>query len=692
MFNFNRSIVVAIIGLACAVFAYSDQDTHQGDELFDLSIEELMQVPVTVSSGRVELPLNMASARTSVITSQDIHYSGLTSIPELLQYVPGLDVMRVDRRRYAVGVRGLHESFSDRLKLLINGRAADNPIFGGPDFGRLQVMVEDIERIEIVKGPVGGAWGANAFTGVINIITKSPADTQGVLATTTINEVGDSYSQIRYGDIIDRLTYRVSVGYEDFKSSEDAIDGTAKYYSTDTALADALGGFSSYVARDFERNFKIDSVAEYKIDDYTSIDFGFGYKHIEGGDWEIIGFFPSFKLGKDLNTRDDYYRWFVKLNHEFEDGDKGWLQFYQNIWNANWPSSSIYNTIESVIETQYDFEYFENHKTSIGASIQWTHIETETTHQQTADVSDDSQNVYPGAPFLEHWIGGYIIDRWQISDRWTLEGQLRVDEYSKTQTDWAGRLALLHSLDEEKDHILRFSAARAYRTPFSILREMQVDYLYNGAASAFFVNILKPTKDLSNESTWSFEIGYDGKLSDNLQLRVDGYYQVFNDLIKYNLSMTPAITYTPQNSDENIHSFGIETEMAYADTWGKFSVWYAHNNYDYQKERQNLRSALPAVHKFGSTLRLFLDDKWTFNSNFRLISKTEGNPYDEDTFSSRERLDLSLSKEIFDGSGELMFGVQNVTNKTEDFYSESSANAGHETPGRTFFARAQFKF
>ena len=100
-----------------------------------MSIEKLLEVELEISSAsRQAQKQSELSVPVSVITAEDIHYSGLTDIPELLQFVPGMDVLKIDRHRYAVGIRGLHETLSDRTTLLINGRAADNPIYGGADF------------------------------------------------------------------------------------------------------------------------------------------------------------------------------------------------------------------------------------------------------------------------------------------------------------------------------------------------------------------------------------------------------------------------------------------------------------------------------------------------------------------------------------------------------------------------------
>jgi outer membrane cobalamin receptor len=188
--------VVLLLTLGLPAFAQQD-DTNETKNFFDMPIEELMNVSV-VSASRLPTQSQYLSAPVTVITAEDIHYSGLTTIPEILQFAPGVDVRRLDRQRYAVGVRGLFGVFSDRTLVLIDGRPATDILYGTTHWENLPIMMEDIERIEIVRGPVGAAWGANAFTGAINIITKKPDQCKGGLISTTISEFGDTYTHLRY--------------------------------------------------------------------------------------------------------------------------------------------------------------------------------------------------------------------------------------------------------------------------------------------------------------------------------------------------------------------------------------------------------------------------------------------------------------------------------------------------------------
>ncbi len=158
--------------------AHSQQLTDT--DLTNLPLEELMKIEVT-SVSRAREPLSKAAAAVTVITSQDIQQSGATSIPEALRLAPGVQVARVDSHTWAVSARGFNDVFANKLLVMIDGRSIYTPLFSGVFWDQQDTLLEDIERIEVIRGPGATLWGANAVNGVINIITKSAKDTPGLL-------------------------------------------------------------------------------------------------------------------------------------------------------------------------------------------------------------------------------------------------------------------------------------------------------------------------------------------------------------------------------------------------------------------------------------------------------------------------------------------------------------------------------
>ena len=143
-----------------------------------LSLEELMSIEVSSAAKR---PQRLVDAATAIyaIGREDIRRSGATNIPELLRTVPGVQVSRIDASRYAVSIRGFSNRYSGKLLVLQDGRSLYNPLFSGTYWEAQDVVLEDVERIEVIRGSGGTLWGANAVNGVINIITRNAKDTQG---------------------------------------------------------------------------------------------------------------------------------------------------------------------------------------------------------------------------------------------------------------------------------------------------------------------------------------------------------------------------------------------------------------------------------------------------------------------------------------------------------------------------------
>lgn len=652
----------------------AEEDTGIPADLFEMSMEQLMEIEI-VSASRQPYKMYELSVPVSIITAEDIHYSGLKSIPEILQFTPGVDVIRLSRYRYAVGVRGLHDFISDRTLMLINGRIADSTLFGGSEFYRLPIFLEDIERIEVVRGPGGAAWGANAFTGVINIITKKPQDILGGFISTNLNEFGDTFTHLRYAQKQGKWSWRTSVGYENLETSDEA--GAGRYQAGNPALNGLIGFPGSYSARDFSRNLRFDSEAIYDYSDRTQISFGLGYSHAEIGDWEFLGVYPM------QNGWTETIRPFTKVDHTFENGSTGYLQWFGNFTNTKFPSIMKWFAMENDIEGQYNFKVGASHDVSVGGNFRFIRLDT--------DMQNSFDLTYAGEPFNEQLAGLFLIDRWCASDRWTFESQIRGDWYSETQTDWSTRLTALYAMDAQKNHILRFSFAKAFRTPLLALRETTSRRIPI-APSVWAFNVLRP-KDLDNEETWALEAGYTGRITDDLTLRANAYYQRFAKLIAYRtLGATPPISFAPDNID-GADSWGTELELALERKRGKLSAWYAYNDFQEDISGQPLRSYAPAQHKAGLTGRLFLDDGWTFNANYKYMDTTPviGDMLIFDIGASH-RLDLTVAKKFAEGRGEVMLGVSDVFNNTDGPNYAIGGLTAHETPGRTLFVEMQYKF
>jgi iron complex outermembrane receptor protein len=157
-----------------------------------------MDLEVTSVSGRAKKVSHTASA-IYVITAEDIRSSGATSVPDLLRIVPGLQVMQINSHVWAISARGFAQRYANKLLVLIDGRSIYTTRYGGVDWDSNNVLLEDIERIEVIRGPGAALWGTNAVNGVINITTRRSQDTLGGLLTTSIGTQERVHGSFRYG-------------------------------------------------------------------------------------------------------------------------------------------------------------------------------------------------------------------------------------------------------------------------------------------------------------------------------------------------------------------------------------------------------------------------------------------------------------------------------------------------------------
>ncbi len=183
--------------------------TDPGQNLSQLSLQQLGDVEVRTVTKEPEQVWNTAAA-VYVLTQEDIRRSGATTIPDVLRLVPGVEVSRIDADHWAIGIRGFGSGFSKSVLVLIDGRSVYTQLYAGVYWDVQNVPMEDVDRIEVIRGPGGTIWGANAVDGVINIITKSAADTHGGLIAAGGGTVDEGREDVRYGGAVSKsFNYRV---------------------------------------------------------------------------------------------------------------------------------------------------------------------------------------------------------------------------------------------------------------------------------------------------------------------------------------------------------------------------------------------------------------------------------------------------------------------------------------------------
>lgn len=440
-------------------------------------------LPVVLSASRLSQPLSRAPAAVTVIDQEMIRASGFRDIPDLFRLVPGFNVAYTRENTWGVGYHGLADAFSRRMQVLIDGRSVYTPGFGEVPWASLPLSIEDIERIEVVRGPNAAAYGANAFFGVINIITKDPMDAQGARASVQAGEQGMRGVLLRYGGGGDRdFRYRLSLSDQ----RRDRFDTQAE--KTTTRHLDFRGDYRISASDELTVNFAL-SRGDWQQGRVASID-----NPVRDLDMSSEHFQARFRRTVDPDTEWSlqFYHTRLKKNDDFMIGpfavDLGYTQWRENV------------------EFQMTTRPTQSLRMVWGAEARWEGAE--------APVYFFGQDDRTGAMYR---LFGNL--EWVPSENWTINGGVMAEHHYFTGTDVSPRLAVNYLISP--DHALRASIGQAHRSPTFF----EKDGLTPPIADPGFV----PAGRLDPEDIVSRELGYVGHFR-ALNLSVDA--RLFSDRVR----------------------------------------------------------------------------------------------------------------------------------------------------------------
>ncbi|WP_459923158.1 TonB-dependent receptor plug domain-containing protein [Desulfatiferula olefinivorans] len=277
-------------------------------DLTELSIEELANIEV-ISASRTPLRQSQSAAAVFVVTGEDIRRSGVTSLAEALRMVPGIQAARISSSKWSVSARGFNSRYSNKLLVLMDGRTLYLPLFSGVFWESQDYMLEDIERIEVIRGPGASLWGANAVNGVINIITRSAEDTTGTLLTAGAGDYEKGFARARFGAALgDR--------------------GHARFYASGFArdeMADANGRDLEDPWKKYQAGFRTDTALNDRSDLTVQGDC---YR----GDLDELSSIPSlsppYTYTVDAENEISGFNLLSRLTHRFSGGGDVGIQLY----------------------------------------------------------------------------------------------------------------------------------------------------------------------------------------------------------------------------------------------------------------------------------------------------------------------------------------------------------------------------
>ncbi len=476
----------AALVLAVLAFSFGPIAHAAAPPLADLSLEELLNIEITSVSKRPER-LTDAAASVFVITRDDIRRSGARSLPEALRLAPNLQVARASASAYAISARGFNSNARNKLLVLIDGRSVYSPLFSGVFWDVQDVMLEDVERIEVISGPGGTLWGTNAVNGIINVITRSAKDTQGgLLALGAGNH--ESEGAMRYGgNLGTNGHYRIYGKYFD-------IDQTRT--TTDTPRDDAWHKGQIGFRTDWA-----DGADTFSIN-------GNAYRGAAGQPAPgTISTGTPFALGTiRLSGANLTGRWERRL----EGGSTLALQAYYDRTERIVPPT-FSETIDIVdVQFQHSLQPKGMHSLTWGAGYRYSF-----------DRVTNSQYVaFLPAKENQAWASLFVQDEMRLRDdlRLTLGARLERNDYTGVEFLPSARLAWKPAAD----HLLWTAASRAVRAPSRLDRDTFVPgsppYLLAGGAA------------VRSEIATVYEVGYRGQPAPQLSYSVTAFYADYDHL------------------------------------------------------------------------------------------------------------------------------------------------------------------
>jgi iron complex outermembrane receptor protein len=471
----------------------------QTPSLFDLTIEELGQVRVTTAA-RTPQALIDTPASVYVITAEDIRRSGVTSIPEALRLAPGVEVARNSSSSWTISIRGFSSDLSNKLLVLIDGRSVYSPLFAGVFWDVQDTLLEDIDRIEVVAGPGGTLWGANAVNGVINIITKSSAETQGGYAELGTGEE-ETFAGFRYGGTLGTdATARAYLKYFDRDGSRPAAggDGIDEWDM-------ARGGF------------RIDSGLG--SSDRLTIQ-GDLYAGDEGAELRgpfTLGTLPEFFVGDvEVAGQNLLGAW----QRDLAAGAGMRLQAYYDRTERRIPGT--FNEKRSTFDVDFQMSLAPRgrHELLWGAALRSTSDSLDNTLFATFEPRNRDDQTISG--FLQDRIG-------LLENRVHLTVGSKVEHNDYTGTEYQPNVRIAWTPDERR--ALWAAVSRAVRIPARLNTDLQLTapFAVPGIDVPFYVNV-NGSDAFEAEKLDAYEIGYRMQVGERLSFDVAAFRNRYDDL------------------------------------------------------------------------------------------------------------------------------------------------------------------
>jgi len=454
----------------------------------ELGLEDLINIQVT-SVSKKEEKLNDAPAAISVLTGDDLHRSGATSVAEALRLVPGMDVGQVNAYTWAVSARGFNGQFANKLLVMVDGRSVYTPLFSGVYWDLQQQILDDLDRVEVIRGPGGSIWGANAVNGVINVVSKSAKDTQGALVYGSGGDVHLTMDGGRYGGMIGSNTY-----YRVFGS----------YQKTDDYQLSTNGGSA--------------------MDNWWGGEGGFRIDHYRGSDTHLTWQADATKSEIPGQDNDAYNantigRW----TRELSDRSSVEVQAYYDRFFRDYLVNDTIDTLD--FAAQHTFGLGEHNDIIWGIGYRFISSKVETIGPVVAITKGNyNQQIFSLFGQDEFKI---------IPEKLTITLGTKIEHNDITGFEFQPTVRAVFKPAENQT--VWASVSRALRTPSDYegrdLARITTGPPTNGPGGGFYLPQLVGNPDLESEVLWAYEAGYRIQPDKRVNVDLAVFYNDYSGLV-----------------------------------------------------------------------------------------------------------------------------------------------------------------
>lgn len=591
-------LTAVAIGLSSAFSVHAlpqtDAVTASPSDLKNMSLEELMAIEVTSVSKRPEKLVEVASA-IQVVTATDIRRSGATSLPEALRLADNLDVAQKNSHDWAITARGFNTELANKMLVMIDGRTVYTPLFSGVFWDRQNYVLEDIEQIEVISGPGGALWGANAVNGVINITTKSARDTQGFYMSTGVGTQLRSSASLRYGGMLAPDVHFRVYG-EAFDRGDEALANGA---DASDAWRLGQGGFRIDARTSGEDSFTLQG------DAYN------GKENLQAGGKSKIG--GNNVLG----------RW----SRAVSDEEGMSLQVYYDRTHLSLPVGALAlapaGTLTDDLDTyDVDFQRYlalnSRNQFMWGLGYRHTRNEVGNAPSLTADPATLDQDLY----------SGFIQNRYEFSENLaiTLGSKVEHNDYTGFEIEPNARM----QWNFRPTQMLWSAVSRAVRLPSRIDRD------FSQPAPEYVVVVLRGNPEFESETVIAYELGYRAQFADKATLSVSAFYNEYDRLRSTSPSPPDPIFGLPfplvfdNNLEGETHGIELSADVQMLDWWRwHFGYRFLHEDIRIKRGQVDFNNARNEIAdpRHAASLRASIDlaENIEFDAGLRWVDSRDLN-------------------------------------------------------------------